>query len=218
MKLLKAAPVIALALAAGACSSTHSKGRTVELPGGGPSEPEHAQTNQERTWFERMIGRDDRPNAGPCPLLGALYDASRMVEFASDDERYANIAFTGEIAGVRGLCRYVDANPIVERIEIDMAFGRGAAAQASQRKYRYWVAVTRRGRVPIEKSYFDVDVSFRRGESTVNRTEAIEGIVIPRASNEVSGENFEILVGFDLTPEELQFNRDGKRFKIDAGS
>ena len=32
-----------------------------------------------------------------------------------------------------------------------------------------------------------------------------------------SGENFEILVGFELTPEQLQFNRDGRRFRIDAG-
>ena len=33
-----------------------------------------------------------------------------------------------------------------------------------------------------------------------------------------SGENFEILVGFELTPEQLQFNRDGRRFRIDAGA
>jgi hypothetical protein len=216
MKLRTAVPVMALALVA-ACSSGPNRGRTVELPGGGPSELT-PQTEKERTWFERMIGRDDRPNAGPCPLLGALYDASRMVEFASAEERYANIAFTGEIAGVRGLCRYVEDNPIVERIEIDLAFGRGAAAPGDERRYRYWVAVARRGRAPIEKAYFDVDVKFRRGETVVTRTEEIEGIVIPRANHEVSGENFEILVGFDLTPEQLQFNRDGKRFRIDAGS
>jgi hypothetical protein len=52
----------------------------------------------------------------------------------------------------------------------------------------------------------------------VTRTEEIEGIVIPRANAEVSGENFEVLVGFELTPEQVQFNRDGKRFRVDAGA
>jgi hypothetical protein len=78
--------------------------------------------------------------------------------------------------------------------------------------------VTRRGRAPIAKEYFDVDVRFPRGESVVTRTEEIETIVIPRANGDVSGENFEILVGFELTPEQLQFNRDGKRFRVNAGN
>ncbi|HBB55343.1 MAG TPA: Tat pathway signal sequence domain protein, partial [Hyphomonadaceae bacterium] len=28
------------------------------------------------------------------------------------------------------------------------------------------------------------------------------------------GANFEILVGFELTPEQLAFNTDGKRFRL----
>ncbi len=51
----------------------------------------------------------------------------------------------------------------------------------------------------------------------VTQRERIDQIVIPRANEEISGENFEILVGFELTPEQLQFNRDGRRFRIDAG-
>jgi len=41
----------------------------------------------------------------------------------------------------------------------------------------------------------------------------LKGISIPRASAKVSGANFEVLVGFDVTPEMIAFNRDGKRFK-----
>ena len=119
--------------------------------------------------------------------------------------------------GVRGLCRYVDADPIRMNMEIEMAFGRGPAATTDHQTYRYWVAVTRRGRAPIEKVYFDVDVRFPRGEQVVTQRERIDQIVIPRANEEISGENFEILVGFELTPEQLQFNRDGRRFRIDAG-
>jgi hypothetical protein len=217
MKLLSAAVVVLGLLAASSCSAGR-EGRTVELPGGGPTEVE--QPNAEPPGFlERLIGGDDRPNVGPCPLLGALYESSRQVAFADPtQERYANIANTGEIEGVRGLCRYVDADPITMSIEIDMAFGRGPAATSNRHTYRYWVAVARRGRAPIEKQYFDVEVRFPNDELVVRQTEEIESIVIPRATPETSGENFEILVGFDLTPEQLAFNRAGKRFRVNAGS
>ena len=212
---LPAAVMLSFALAAtAACSSTN--GRTVELPGGVLPEEQNPQADNPN-FFDRLFGTDDRPNVGPCPLMGVLYDSSRTVQFADPNNiRYANITYTGEMNGVRGLCRYVDSDPITMAIEIDMAFGRGPAATSDRQTYRYWVAVTRRGRAPIEKAYFDVDVEWRRGEAVVTRREQIESIVIPRANPEISGENFEILVGFELTPEQVQFNRDGRRFRIDA--
>jgi len=202
-------------LALAACGG--GAGRTVELPGGVTPE-EMANQGQPRSGFFGRLFGDDRPNAGPCPFMGVVYDSARMVDFAAPDvERYANIEYTAEMEGIRGLCRYVDDDPITMAIELDMAFGRGPAATSDRQTYRYWVAVTRRGFAPIEKQYFDIDVRFPRGEAVVSRTEAINRIVIPRATADTSGENFEVLVGFDLTPEQLAFNRAGKRFRIDAG-
>lgn len=211
---LRAFAVLSLSLLALAgCSS--SRGRTIEMPGG--VMPEEAPDQRPPNFWERMVGVDDRPNVGPCPLMGVLYDSARVVDFAAPNEqRYANIEYTGEMQGVRGLCRYVDADPITMSLDIDMAFGRGPAATSDRQTYRYWVAVTRRGVAPIEKVYFDIDVRFPRDEIVVTRRETIERIVIPRATADLSGENFEILVGFELTPEQLQFNRDGRRFRIDA--
>ncbi len=210
---LPAVILVSFAVAATAGCATRPE-RVVELPGGVAPE---AQEQREPSWLDRVIGNDPRPNVGPCPLMGVLYDNSRMVEFAgAGNQRYSNIQFTGEMQGVRGLCRYIEEDPITMSIEVDMAFGRGPAASDDERSYRYWVAVTRRGIAPIAKQYFDIDVRFPGDAVTVTRTERIEQIVIPRANGEISGENFEILVGFELTPEQLQFNRDGRRFRIDA--
>lgn len=211
----RAAAVLCLSLLALA-GCAQGRGRTVELPGG--VMPEEQQRQQRPpNWFDRMTGQDNRQNVGPCPLMAVLYDNARMVDFAApNQERYANIEYTAEMEGVHGLCRYVDADPITISLDIDMAFGRGPAATSDRQTYRYWVAVTRRGVAPIEKAYFDVDVRWPRGEAVVNHRERIERIVIPRATPDLSGENFEVLVGFELTPEQLQFNRDGKRFRIDS--
>ena len=216
MKLPVVALLGAVLLAAAACGT--NRGHTVELPGGVLPSEEQPQVRPPN-FFDRMMGMDSRPNVGPCPLMGVLYDTSRMVQFAAPNaERYANIAFTGEMEGVNGLCRYVDADPITMNLDINMEFGKGPASTTDHRVYRYWVAVARRGRVPIAKQYFDVDVRFPRGQAVVSHTEHIQRIVIPRANRDVSGENFEILVGFDLTPEQLEFNRAGRRFRIDAST
>jgi hypothetical protein len=201
------------ALPLAACASDRTK--TVELPGAleEPAQPEKRESNR----FERMLGMNSEPNAGPCPLLGVLYDASRLVEFTGPDERFANVAYTGEMRGVRGLCRYTGSDPIEMSLEIDMAFGKGPAAARNSRVYRYWVAVTRANLAPVEKQYFDVNVNFPRGEDRMAGSEVIQKIVIPRANDTISGANFEILVGFDLTPQQLAFNRSGKRFRVDVG-
>lgn len=208
---------LALTLPVIACAGS---ARTIELPGGGPT-AEERQTErpaQGRTWVERALGADSSPNVGPCPLMGVLAEASRQVSFADPSrEAMANVDYTAEMRGVRGLCRYVESDPITMNMTIDMAFGRGPAATADTHTYRYWVAVARRGRAPIAKEYFDVTVRFPRGEQVVTTTESIERIVIPRANADISGENFEVLVGFELTDAQLAFNRDGKRFVMGAG-
>ncbi len=116
--MIRAALVLSLGLALAACSNNR-QGRTVELPGG--VMPEQQRDLSPPNFFERMFGNDDRPNVGPCPLMGVLYDNARIVDFAEpNNERYANIEYTAEMQGVRGLCRYVDADPITMEMDIEM--------------------------------------------------------------------------------------------------
>lgn len=157
------------------------------------------------------------PNAGPCPQAFALYDAVRAVEFVDGQERLASVGFTAEIEAVRSSCRYTTDRPIRADLEIDIGFGRGPAAVGDRAEYTYWVAVTRSDVTVIDKEFFPITARFEKGESTVYRRERIEEIVIPRAAETVSGSNFEIIVGFELTEEQLAFNRAGKRFTLQAG-
>jgi hypothetical protein len=155
-------------------------------------------------------------NVGPCPLMGVLYDSARLVEL-DGPESMANVGYTAEMRSVTGLCRYVGADPIVMNLDVAMAFGRGPKAVGDTHTYRYWVTVSRRDVLPLAKQYFDVTVKFPAGADRTETVERIERITIPRATPTTSGVNFEILVGFELTPEQLAFNRAGKRFRVTAG-
>ncbi len=158
---------------------------------------------------------DDKPNVGPCPVAAALYDSSRLVEIEGA-QRHENVAFTGAVEGVRGYCRYVGSNPITMEVEVDFAFGKGPKATASTRSYPVFITVVRRDKSVLAKEKFNIDVTWPAGKDIVRHTETIPGIAIPRANDTVSGSNFEVFVGFDLTPEQLAYNRSGTRFTINV--
>lgn len=159
---------------------------------------------------------DARQNAGQCPPAGAVYNASRIVELEGEEAVYANIRYTGEVVGVRLFCRYADDDPVRAEVEIDFAFGRGSKGTERSHDFTYWVAVTRRSGKVLNKEYFTVRADFSDGD-VVGAREKLTNIIIPRADSSVSAANFEVLVGFDLTEDQAQFNKDGRRFRLSAG-
>jgi hypothetical protein len=187
--------------------------------GGDTSADDDAKKKRDDEW---SAGRDlDLPgkrNAGPCPYVKVLYDAARYQEFKDDRVASGAVGYTGEIQGLSAGCAYRGTDPIHVEVEVLFAFGRGPAAVGSAKDYRYWVAVTDRNNAVIDKEYFDVHAAFPAGKDRVLVTDRINGIKIPRADSGVSGANFEVLLGFDVTPEMVDFNRQGKRFRANAGA
>jgi hypothetical protein len=156
-------------------------------------------------------------NAGPCPFVKSLYDAARNIQFKDNVEASANVVYSGEIEDITSACAYKGAEPIRLRMQVLFSLGRGPQATSSRNVYRYWVAVTDRNHAVLDKAWFDLPVSFPAGQDRVNYVETLDNLTIPRADSKVSGANFEVLVGFDVTPQMAAFNRDGKRFRANAG-
>jgi hypothetical protein len=172
---------------------------------------------QQSEWNQTAPPLPALRNAGPCPFVKVLYDAARTVQFSGGQTTPAAVGFTGEFQGLTATCEYRDEQPIRVRIRLDMAFGRGPQAQGNQHTYRYWVAVTQRNTAVLAREDYEIPVTFPAGQDRVRIEDTLGEIVIPRASMTVSGANFEILVGFDVTPEQAAFNRGGNRFHVNAG-
>nr|WP_314438349.1 Tat pathway signal sequence domain protein [uncultured Brevundimonas sp.] len=164
----------------------------------------------------RIAPLSRRANAGPCPYVKILYDAARYVEFEGQRAAIANVGYTGEIENLTSDCQYRGDEPIRLDMRVLFQFGRGPQAAGDQRTYRYWVAVTERNSAILAKEYFDIPVNFA-GQRTAAVTED-RTIMIPRAEATTNGSNFEVLVGFDVTPEMAEFNRSGSRFRVNAGT
>jgi opacity protein-like surface antigen len=185
--------------------------------GGGDDDAAGKKKKRDEEWNQPKAPLAQLRNAGPCPYVKVLYDASRYLEFKDGKEAAASTGYTGEIQGVSSGCAYKNDEPIRIKVEVLFELGRGPQAVDPHKTYRYWVAVTTRNQTVLAKEYFDLPVNFQAGQDRVYATEKLETITIPRADAKVSGGNFEVLIGFDVTPEMAAFNRDGKRFRVNAG-
>ncbi len=168
-------------------------------------------------WDLKQAPLPQQKNAGPCPYVKVLYDAGRYEEFKDNQEASQSVAYTGEIQNLSADCQYKGIDPIHNKIAITFALGRGPQGVDSHKTYRYWIAVTHRNRSVLAKEYFNLPVTFASGQDRVGVVDTVNDIVIPRADKQVAGDNFEILVGFDVTPAMADFNREGKRFRVNAG-
>ena len=172
---------------------------------------------QKEEWGDNEAPLPALKNAGPCPYVKSLYDASRYIDFKDAREASSQVTFTGEIQGVSAGCEYKDDQPIQVTMEVLFELGKGPQAAGRQHSYRYWVAVTDRNRAVLAKQSFDLPVTFPQGKDRVYVTEQINQITIPRGATTTSGANFEVLIGFEVTPQMAAFNREGKRFRLNVG-
>ncbi|WP_428152178.1 Tat pathway signal sequence domain protein [Brevundimonas sp.] len=186
-----------------------------QRPERGRSTQDQQEENGGRSRAPRIAPLRSVANAGPCPFVKILYDAARFVELEGGRAAAANVGYTGEIEGVTAGCAYQADEPISVQMNILFNLGRGPQATGDQRTYRYWIAVTERNAAVLAKEYFDLPVNFEGG-ATASVTEE-QSVIIPRATAETSGGNFEVLIGFDVTPEMAEFNRTGSRFRMTAG-
>ncbi len=155
----------------------------------------------------------DDKNPAPCPNIVVLLDAARIIEF-DGEERLEDIAYTGEITNVEIGCRYVEDKPIDIDVSIDLAFGKGPKGENGDKIFKYFVAVTRKDLEVIAKTDFLVPAKFTDKNTIVVKKEDIDKIIIPRAGEHISGSNFEIIIGFSLSREQVIFNRSGKSLKF----
>jgi len=142
-----------------------------------------------------------------------LYDAARYHQFKNDVQTTAAAMWTGEINGIQSECAYTGTDPIQVGMDVSFSLGRGPQAEGQTNVYHYWIAVTERDKTVLAKQQFELPVTFAEGQQKIDVNTRLEGIYIPRKDITVSGSNFEVLIGFDVTPQMAEFNREGKHFR-----
>jgi hypothetical protein len=189
------------------------------MGGGGGGDDQQAAADRQKKddeWGDKSLNLKKRRAEGPCPYVKVLYDAARYHEFKNNVETTSAAMWTGEINGIQSECAYTGTNPIQVGMDVSFSLGRGPQADGQSKVYHYWIAVTERDKTVLAKQDFELPVTFAEGQERMDVNTRLEGIYIPRKDITISGENFEVLIGFDVTPQMADFNREGKHFRYVA--
>jgi hypothetical protein len=144
----------------------------------------------------------------PCPRAVVGEGAGRLTRFDGNGKDATNVRFEAEIGELSGTCIYDDTEISVD-MQIQILASRGPAATEEGANVNYFVAVTRTDKTILAREAFDVVIELSGNQTRNEIIDEIEQIIpIPEG---YSGANLVIVVGFEMTPEELEFNRQQGR-------
>jgi hypothetical protein len=157
----------------------------------------------------RSIDFNPKPEAPPpCPRAVVGDNAGRLTRFKGAGKDPANVVFEAEIADLAGSCVY-DGDTIEVDMQVQLVAGRGPAATDDTAKFNYFVAVARTDKTILSRDAFDTVIELPGNQTRNETVEEIEQ-TITLAEGE-TGANIVIVVGIEMTPDELEFNRQQGR-------
>ena len=146
----------------------------------------------------------------PCPPIYILSDASHITKFRPGKGRdLTDVEMEAEVIAFKGTCSYDDKGATVE-IQVSFDVKRGPAGSSGKSELRYFVAIPKFFPAPEAKAEFTFPVAFPDGvnQARVNDEDVV--MRIPVGDKDIIN-NYEIYLGFQTTPEELEMNRRAKR-------
>ena len=148
-------------------------------------------------------GSDDVPP--PCPAFVRVPEAARMVDYVGAGRDLTDVSFEAQISQIALTCDYDD--DVVEG-ELDIVFiaSEGPANTGRQAILRYFVAIATRDQQILTREEFAVQVTFVGNLTRLSVTEQLTPR-IPLQPGQ-SGASYVIYVGFVLSPEQLDTNRE----------
>lgn len=149
-------------------------------------------------------------NAGAaevCPKVGVLADASQLVEFSGAAGDVGGVVYRANIVNAAIRCQYtkrwVDLTLILQFHAV-----RGPSSLGRAYQFRYFVAVTDPSENILAKEVFKLPLQFPSAENEAVLRDKVERIRIPmKKKRKETGMAYQVLVGFDLTPDQVIYNR-----------
>jgi hypothetical protein len=141
----------------------------------------------------------------PCPQVLKVQDAERLTRFEGTGRDLTDTLFEAQVGQITGSCG-VDEGAIDMTMQVQFVATRGPADRSRQGDFGYFVAIVDSGGAVLARQAFDSSFEFVEGKSRTGVVEELEQR-IPASSG---APPYTIYVGFQLSPEELAFNRGAR--------
>lgn len=147
-------------------------------------------------------------NVPPCPKVAVLTDAAHLTVFKDGAGRdLTDVKYDAEFGRITGECIYNkrDNGKVTVEMTLQITARRGPADRDRLADVDYFVAVVDRQSNVLGRQEFQSRIQFP-SDQTENTTQDELEQIIPLKKDQ-AGEDIDVLVGFKLTPEQLERNR-----------
>ncbi len=143
----------------------------------------------------------------PCPRLFTVSDAERQTKFVGDGRDLTDVEFEAAIRDPVLACRY-DDDAVESLLTLNLLVVRGPADDDRMVRVNYFVAISTRDKQILAREEFGIDIEFEGNQSRVLVIEEVEPRIPLRPGE--TGVDYQIYLGFRLSPEELAYNRENR--------
>jgi len=150
----------------------------------------------------------------PCPRVSVLGDAARLTRFAEGPGRdLTDVVYEAEMTDVLSSCEHLvddDTGRTVVVIVVAPVVSavRGPANRDHQARFDYFVTVVGPQEAILNKEAFGLAVQFPGNRTRVRFRDDDPPVTVDLPlSPEASALDYRLFVGFQLTPDELSYNR-----------
>lgn len=146
-----------------------------------------------------------------CPIIRLLKDTDLITVYRSGPGRnIMDIRFEGEIIGFKGECEYFRTKGVFSEVKValkvDFKITRGPREKMQFLTLPYFIAIPEFYPSPSGRSDFIFKVKFPINKNVVRVSDQEVEVLIP-LSTARKGPESKIYIGFQLTAEQLEFNR-----------
>lgn len=142
-----------------------------------------------------------------CPVIGVLSDAAQIrVYREGGGVEQADVAYEMEfIRASLKKCKKSDGK-LYSDIRFEIAARKGPAASSNKIKFPYFISVLGPDNKPVSKKLFEHQVGLKTNEPLTRFALEKEKVLITPPKGR-DGAGYEILIGFQLTKQQLEHNR-----------
>lgn len=151
---------------------------------------------------------DDSPlEIGPtCPRVAVGDDVDYVARFDGKGSSKQNLLYAVKMDVPNGVC-FLNEDSIDVEMSVPIRVQRGPAMEDREINFGYWVAIARTDKTILARESYQAGAELKQNEVGQIIDEFDQTIPIKPGEN---GNNFVIIVGLELTEEELDYNRRPK--------
>jgi hypothetical protein len=145
--------------------------------------------------------------APPCPVVAVLADAAHLAVFRDGPGRdLTDIRYEADLGPIRGECVYRNKNA---EVTVEMKLGITAKLGPADRDHladvSYFVAVVDQQQHVLGRKEFQSALEFQPNQVQVQTLEELQEII--KLKKDQPGSDFNVIVGFMLSHEQVERNR-----------